>query len=159
MFFDAQQSNKLYLNRFMASSIDFLIEWGGAFLGGYFGAMMAALVIVLHQVHATETQGAIWSGMVLGFLFFGMSISFINRVLIQGISRATIGKKMFDLEIVSTGAPINWNVMVKYWMSATFMGELKVVSILDVSKIATVYAINAHPSVRVESIESDKKAA
>ena len=115
---------------------------------------MAALVIVLGDVSPAATQKAIWTGMFFGFFFWGLTVSWLNRVLVQGYSRASIGKKYMNLEIISTGAPISWEVMVKYWVTASFSGELTVVSTQDVTSIAPVYSIHSKP---VES--SDKKAA
>lgn len=152
----------MYLRRFIAWAIDLGIELGGGILGGYFGAMMAALVIVLHEVSPAATQAAIWTGMSFGFLFWGLAVSWVNRVLVQGMSRATFGKKFMNLEIISTGAPINWETMMKHWISASLIGELEVVSTLDVSKLATVYSITAKPAVKdatASEDSSDKKAA
>lgn len=152
----------MYLRRFIAWAIDLGIELGGGILGGYFGAMTAALVIVLHEVSPVATQAAIWTGMSFGFLFWGLAVSWVNRVLIQGMSRATFGKKFMNLEIMSTGAPINWETMMKHWISASLIGKIQVVSSLDVSKLAPVYSIHSKPAVgeaaRSEE-SSDKKAA
>lgn len=149
------QSHQLPLRRFLASMVDFVIELGGGFLGGYFGAMLAALVIVLNEVNPQTTQKAIWTGMISGFIFWGLSISWVNRVLIQGISRASIGKKIMDIEIISTGEPISWSLMMKHWVSASLWGPIRVVSSLDQQNLARVYSISQKPS---ES-SSDKKAA
>jgi len=167
MIFDAIFFNNIYIKRIIAGVIDFCIEFGCGLLGGYFGAMMAALVIVLNPVSPTATQTAIWSGMGFGFFFWAIAVSWMNRVLVQGMSRATIGKKMMDLQIISTGAPISWEIMMKHWISASMMGELKVVSTLDLSKLATVYSIQAKPIAIVKDHSegvvvdesSDKKAA
>ena len=167
MFFDAIFLNNIYIKRIIAGMVDFGIELGGGLLGGYFGAMMAALVIVLNPVSPAATQTAIWSGMGFGFFFWAIAVSWVNRVLVQGMSRATIGKKIMDLEIISTGAPISWEIMMKHWMTASLIGEVKVVSSLDVSKLAPVYSIQAKPIVfakehsetAVGDETSDKKAA
>ena len=158
MIFDANLLNNTYVRRFVAGAIDLGIEVGSGFLGGYFGAMMAALVIVLHEVSPVSTQKAIWTGMIFGFLFWSFAVSWVNRVLIQGMSRATTGKKFMNLEIVSTGAPISWETMMKHWLSVTLIGEVKVISTFDVSKLAPVYSINTKPAAVTEE-SSDKKAA
>ena len=159
--------NHIYVKRFFAASIDFGVEFGSALLGGYFGAMMAALVIVLGDVSPAATQKAIWTGMCFGFFFWGLAVSCLNRVLIQGYSRATIGKKYMNLEVVTTGSPISWEVMFKHWVTASFSGELRVVSSLDFTSVAPVISIHSKPAVTtavpsiVATVEesSDKKAA
>ena len=167
MFFDVNYFNHIYIKRVIAGAIDVSIELGSGLLGGYFGAMMAALVIVLNQVSPASTQTAIWSGMGFGFFFWAITASWMNRVLVQGMSRATIGKKMMDLEIISTGAPISWQTMMKHWISVSMVGDIKIVSTLDTSKLAPVYSIQAKPSTPAvarteaanEEESSDKKAA
>ena len=162
MIFDANLSQNIQLKRLLAGVVDFGIEFGSSLLGAYFGAMMGALVIVLHRVPPAATQKAIWTGMVFGFFFWGITVSWMNRVLIQGMSRASIGKKMMNLEIISTGAPISWEVMMKHWVSATMIGEIKVVSMLETITLAPVYSIHAKPTSAVvaETAESsDKRAA
>jgi hypothetical protein len=162
MAIESKFITNMYARRFIAWAIDLGIELGGGLLGGYFGAMMAALVIVLHEVSPAATQAAIWTGMSFGFLFWGLAVSWVNRVLVQGMSRATFGKKFMDLEIVSTGAPINWESMMKHWISASFIGEIRVVSSLDTSQLAQVYSITDRPSVTevaTTAESSDKKAA
>jgi len=79
MYFDAFL-NHIYVKRAIAAGIDFGIEVAAGFLGGYFGAMVAALVIVLYDVSPMATQKAIWSGMGFGFLFWSMAASLLNRV-------------------------------------------------------------------------------
>ena len=158
-------SNNIYVKRTLAEAIDFSIAFGSGLLGGYFGAMTAALVIVLQDVSPTVTQKAIWTGMTFGFLFWSIAVSWVNRVLVQGFSRASIGKKMMELELISTGAPISWRLMLKHWISATMVGELKVVSTEDRSNLAPVYSIQSKTAVTaaltvVSSGESsDKKVA
>ena len=157
--------NNLYLRRFVAGVVDFGIEMGGALLGGYFGAMMGALLIVIRHVSPEATQKAIWTGMVFGFVFWGAAASWMNRVLVQGMSRASVGKKLMDLEIVSTGNPITWEVMMKRWISIGFVGDISVVSSLDQSNLAPVISIQSKPAPQVApaadtaDTQSDKKAA
>lgn len=166
MISDYNILNNIYVKRIIAGTIDFSIELGSGLLGGYFGAMMAALVIVLQDVPPAATQKAIWTGMSFGFFFWCVTVSWVNRVLVQGFSRASIGKRFMELEIVSTGEPISWTVMMKHWMSATLIGQLKVVSSLDLSGVAPVYSIHSKPATAAAKIpsvaseeSSDKKAA
>jgi hypothetical protein len=55
-----------------------------------------------------------------------ISISFVNRVLIQGISRASIGKKLFHLELTSPAEDLSWSRMMYRWVlsigSTSFFG-------------------------------------
>jgi len=157
MFFDGQIQNHLYTRRVMASLIDISIEAVGGLLGGYFGAMIAALVIALKDFSGSSTQKAIWFGMICGFIFWGTATSWLNRVLVQGVSRASFGKKIFNLEIVSTGTPISWRSMNQYWISFSMVSEFKIVSSLDQSQLAPVISINSKPAVAEKS--ADKKAA
>lgn len=149
-------SYQLPLRRFIAAFVDFFIEMGGGCLGGYFGAMLAALVLVLHEVTPEMTQKAIWTGMVSGFVFWSLSVSWINRVLIQGMSRASIGKKIMDIEIISVGEPISWKLMMQHWLSVSLLGPIRVVSSMDSSNLAQVYSIQQKSSPQSDT---DKKAA
>jgi len=100
-----------------ASLVDGIIEFSGGMLGSYFGAMVAALVTVMNQNADPELmQRSMKSGFGLGFIFWALAISFINRVLIQGISRASIGKKLFKLELISGSAPLTWSRVVSRWV-------------------------------------------
>ena len=109
---------KGYLLRKIGSSlVDGAIELTGGLLGSYFGAMVAALVTVMTPNVAPETmQLSMKSGFGIGFAFWALSISFLNRVLIQGISRASIGKKIFKLELISNGDQFTWTRMVYRWV-------------------------------------------
>lgn len=148
--------NHIYFKRVVAAGIDFSIEVFGSLLGGYFGAMVAALVIVLKETNPMLTQKAIWTGMVAGFFFWGVAVSWVNRVLIQGLSRASIGKKLMQLEVISKGEPIDWKMMMKHWLTAGLAGELAVISILDAENLAPV--IPLRPKT-VEEKANEKKAA
>jgi hypothetical protein len=156
MFIDAF-FNHVFVKRAIASGIDFSIEIAAGFLGGYFGAMVAALVIVLHRVSPMATQKAIWAGMGFGFLFWLVTASWVNRVLIQGMSRATIGKRLMNLEIVSNGPAISWAVMMRHWVSGSLMGEVKVVFAGEESESATV--IQLQPKKANPTQNEEKKAA
>jgi hypothetical protein len=156
MFVDAF-FNHVLVRRAIASGIDFTIEVAAGFLGGYFGAMVAALVIVLHRVSPAATQKAIWGGMGFGFLFWMLAASWVNRVLIQGMSRATLGKRVMNLEIVSNGPAISWSVMMRHWVSGSLMGEVKVVLIHESTEVATV--IPLQPKKASPAQEEEKKAA
>ena len=152
--------NHLYFKRAAAEIIDSSIELASGCLGGYFGAMVAALTVVLEGVSPHATQRAIWTGLISGFISWTLGSSWINRVLVQGISRSSFGKKIMNLEIVSTGEAISWTVMMKYWASASLFGPLKIVSSLDTSSFAPVYSIHAKPAVGVQkTTDSEKKAA
>jgi hypothetical protein len=61
-------------------------------------------------------EQSVRSGFGLGFAFWALSISLVNRVLIQGVSRASIGKKLFKLELIASGEPITWTTMLKRWV-------------------------------------------
>jgi hypothetical protein len=166
MISDYNIFNNIHVKRFIAGTIDFGIEFGGGLLGGYFGAMMAALVIVLQEVSPAATQKAILTGMGSGFVFWYVIVSWVNRVLVQGFSRASIGKRFMELEIVSTGDPVSWAVMMKHWMSATLVGKISVVSSLDQTGMAPVLSIHSKPATTVGAMpaaasdeSSDKKAA
>jgi uncharacterized RDD family membrane protein YckC len=79
--------------------------------------MVAALVTVMTPNVAPESmQLSIKSGFGIGFAFWALSISFLNRVLIQGISRASIGKKIFKLELVASGESLTWPRMMYRWI-------------------------------------------
>ncbi len=85
-------------------------------MGSYFGAMVAALVVALKNDSPSAMQASIWNGVGFGFVFWMFSISFLNRVLIQGVSRASIGKKLFKIEIVSAVGPLTWSMVTKRWL-------------------------------------------
>jgi uncharacterized RDD family membrane protein YckC len=105
------------LRRIGSSIVDGALEFTGGLLGSYLGAMVAALVTVMHEDSAAETmQSSMRSGFGVGFAFWALSISFLNRVLIQGISRASIGKKLFRLELVSARDPLTWGRVVGRWL-------------------------------------------
>ena len=156
MFFDAF-FNHVYVKRAIAAGIDFSIEVGAGLLGGYFGAMVAALVIVIYNVSPMATQRAIWSGMGFGFVFWMISASWLNRVLIQGMSRSSIGKRLMNLEIVSNGPAISWPVMMRHWMSVSLLGEVRVVASHSRDELAQVIPIL--PVKVVEKTASDEKKA
>jgi uncharacterized RDD family membrane protein YckC len=96
--------------------VDFTLELWGGLLGSYFGAMVAALVTAMKTSAPEQMEQSVRSGFGLGFAFWALSISMVNRVLIQGVSRASIGKKLFKLELISSGEPITWTTMLKRWV-------------------------------------------
>ncbi len=105
------------LKKIGAGVLDGGIEIFGGLLGSYFGLMLAALMTAMDPNAAPETlRGSMFSGFGFGFAFWAVSISFLNRVLIQGISRASIGKKVFGLELISTGNPISWQTIIGRWV-------------------------------------------
>ena len=106
----------LLFRRLGSAGIDLALEVSGGVLGSYFGAMIAALVMAIKNENPNEMQKTILNGFGFGFVFCTLSISFINRVLIQGLSRSSIGKKFFELELISTGEPLSWNTMMKRWV-------------------------------------------
>jgi predicted HicB family RNase H-like nuclease len=107
-----------YLSKKIAAGIlDSGIEIFGGLLGSYFGLMLAALMTAMDPNAAPEAlRGSMFSGLGFGFAFWAVAISFLNRVLIQGISRASIGKKVFGLELISTGNPITWQTIIRRWV-------------------------------------------
>ena len=107
---------KLLMRRTFASLLDTSIEMSGGVLGSYFGMMVAALLESAKDGPPEQLQSSMWSGFGFGFLFWTISISFINRVLIQGLSRATIGKKFYKLELVSTASPLSWTTVFNRWI-------------------------------------------
>lgn len=145
----------LWFRRILAAGIDFGVELLCGVMGSYFGAMVAALTMILHEVSPQATQRFIWTGMVSGFVFWYLSASWINRVLIQGISRASFGKRLMEIEIISLGAPISWSVMMRHWITAAMVGEIRVVSSRDRQNLAPIYELKK-PADRVSQ---DKKAA
>ncbi len=106
----------LWWRRSASSAVDFTLELWGGLLGSYFGAMVAALVTAMKASAPEQMEQSVRSGFGLGFAFWALSISLVNRVLIQGVSRASIGKKLFKLELISTGEPITWTTMLKRWV-------------------------------------------
>jgi uncharacterized RDD family membrane protein YckC len=61
-------------------------------------------------------QSSIKSGFGIGFVFWALGVSFLNRVLIQGISRASIGKKFFKLELISDTNSLTWTRVMSRWV-------------------------------------------
>ncbi len=106
----------LWWRRSASSAVDFTLELWGGLLGSYFGAMVAALVTTMKSSAPEQMEQSVRSGFGLGFAFWALSISLVNRVLIQGVSRASIGKKLFKLELISSGEPITWTTMLKRWV-------------------------------------------
>lgn len=104
------------LRRIGAGMVDGFIEVTGGLLGSYFGAMVAALVVAMKGDTPAQMQASIWNGVGFGFVFWMFSISFLNRVLIQGVSRSSIGKKVFKIEIVSAVGPLTWGSVTKRWI-------------------------------------------
>jgi uncharacterized RDD family membrane protein YckC len=96
--------------------VDLTLELWGGLLGSYFGAMVAALVTAMKSSAPEQMEQSVRSGFGLGFAFWALSISLVNRVLIQGVSRASIGKKLFKLELIASGEPITWTTMLKRWV-------------------------------------------
>lgn len=111
-----QQNKTVLIRRLGAGMIDGMIEISGGLLGSYFGAMVAALVIALKDESPGHMQASIWNGVGFGFVFWMFSISFLNRVLIQGVSRASIGKRVFRIELVSAVGPLTWGTVTKRWL-------------------------------------------
>ncbi len=104
--------------RFAAAVLDWGIEFTGGVMGSYMGAMIAALVTAMKDAPAEQMQSSIWSGLGFGFVFWTLSISFLNRVLIQGVSRSSLGKKVFKLELISTQGELTWNVVMTRWVAS-----------------------------------------
>ncbi|MBU6153250.1 MAG: RDD family protein [Bdellovibrionales bacterium] len=105
------------LRKLGASLVDFVMEFTGGLLGSYFGAMVAALVTVMNQnVNPQMMQSSIKSGFGIGFVFWALGVSFLNRVPIQGISRASVGKKLFKLELISSGTALTWSKVTGRWL-------------------------------------------
>ena len=115
---------RFYILRKMgASAVDLALELSGGMLGSYFGAMVAALITVMNQnVSPQMMQSSIKSGFGIGFVFWALGVSFLNRALIQGISRASIGKKLFKLELVSDTNSLTWTRVMSRWVFS--MGSL-----------------------------------
>ncbi len=108
-------SHFLLARRVGSIGLDLCIEFGGGLLGSYFGAMVAGLVTALRHHDPLMMQSSVSRGFGFGFVFCTLSISFVNRVLIQGISRASLGKRFFNLELVS-GTPFTWPLILKRWL-------------------------------------------
>jgi hypothetical protein len=106
----------LVFKRIGSTVVDGAIEIGGGLLGSYFGVMVAALLIAAQNEPPEQLQSSMYSGMGFGFVFWALAISFINRVLIQGLSRASIGKKVFKLELISSGGPLTWTTIMTRWI-------------------------------------------
>jgi uncharacterized RDD family membrane protein YckC len=106
----------LLARRIAAGFVDFSLELGSGLLGSYFGAMLAALVVAIKNQNPEAMQTSIWNGFGFGFVFWALSISFLNRALIQGVSRSSIGKKIFKLELISCGQPLTWGTVMKRWV-------------------------------------------
>ena len=106
----------LIAKRIGSAVVDGSIEIAGGLLGSYFGVMIAALLVAVRDEPAEALQHSMWHGMGFGFVFWALSVGFINRVLIQGVSRASIGKKVFKLELISSGNPLTWSTMMNRWI-------------------------------------------
>ena len=87
-------------------------------MGSYFGALVAALVTAMADGPAEQMQRSMWSGFGFGFVFWTLSISFLNRVLIQGLSRSSIGKKVFKLELISSTGHLTWSAVITRWVAS-----------------------------------------
>jgi hypothetical protein len=106
----------LWFRKISASAVDLTMDFTGGVMGSYFGAMVAALVTAMKSGAPEQMEHSVKSGFGLGFAFWALSVSFVNRVLIQGISRASIGKKLFKLEVISTDAPLTWTSVMSRWI-------------------------------------------
>ena len=106
----------LFARRIAACMIDYSLELAGGMLGSYFGIMVAALLTALKDAPAEQMTSSMWSGLGFGFVFWFLSVSFLNRVLVQGLSRSSIGKKVFKLELISTSQPLNWTTVTTRWL-------------------------------------------
>jgi len=124
--------------KFLASTTDYFLEFAGGFLGAYFGALIAALWTTLHEPSSDMIAFAVRSGVGFGFLFWFTAISFMNRVVYQGITRASIGKELFGLEIVKVRGQFTWPSLIQRWVfgyaSFTFFGIGYVYAIFSKSK-------------------------
>ncbi len=109
---------RIIARRMASAMVDWTLEIAGGLLGSYFGVMIAALLMSVQDQPGEEIQSSMWHGFGFGFIFWALSISFINRVLIQGVSRASIGKKIFKIELISSGVPLTWKTMVYRWVLA-----------------------------------------
>ena len=117
MLFMSGENNILLAKRIGSMIVDASLEFGGGLMGSYFGAMVAALVTALRHHDPVVMQESIWRGFGFGFVFCSLAISFVNRVLIQGLSRASLGKKFFKIELV-TSKPFTWQLMISRWILA-----------------------------------------
>ncbi len=105
--------------RVLAGFADLSIEISAGVLGGYFGALMGALMTTLREDSPGSMGDAIRSGLGNGFFFWFLSFSFLNRVVYQGISRASIGKHFVGIELNSQ-RPVTWGLMTKRWVASLF---------------------------------------
>ncbi len=110
------------MRRVFAASFDLGLELGGGFLGSYFGALIAALAITLRSENPVGIQSSIWSGMQFGFVFCFFAISIVNRIVIQGLSGASLGKKLFKLEIQARAGSLSWSMMFKRFLLSHVLG-------------------------------------
>ena len=106
----------LWFRRIGSVVVDISLELTGGLLGSYFGAMVAALVTAMKNGAPEQMEHSMKSGFGIGLAFWAISVSFVNRVLIQGLSRASIGKKLFHLELISSAEPLTWSTMIKRWI-------------------------------------------
>ena len=130
--------------------VDWSIEVAGGLLGSYFGVMVAALLVAMRDGRADEMQSSMLSGLGFGFIFWTLSVSFLNRVLIQGLSRASVGKKVFKLELISTSHELDWATVIKRWLvsfvSLNFAGLGYLYMFID-SEGRTLHDLIAHTDV------------
>lgn len=167
MMGEGQSSHfSLVSKRIAAGMVDLSIELLGGALGSYFGAFVAALASTLGTSTPEEVQSSIWSGLGFGFAFWLLSVSFVNRVLIQGISRASLGKKIFGLEIVSSTSKYTWSLMIQRWLlsdiSFAFFGagywfmaaNREVRTLHDIILGTDVVEVLDHKAISVEYRES-----
>ena len=140
----------IVLRRMGSGVVDLAIELGGGLLGSYFGMMVAALLIAVKNEPAEQLQASMWNGLGFGFIFWALSVSFMNRVLIQGVSRASIGKKLFKIEIMSTAQPLTWTTMMKRWVLSTVslaLGGLGYIYLLFDREHRTFHDLISHTDV------------
>jgi hypothetical protein len=120
MSFDPQRNITITFRHLGSAILDGLIEISGGILGCYFGALVAALMTTLSSPQSAQNpeilQKSIWLGLGYGFAFWMLAVSFVNRVLIQGLSRSTLGMKVFELELISAEKPYTWNLVLYRWI-------------------------------------------
>jgi uncharacterized RDD family membrane protein YckC len=106
----------ILFRRTCANLIDTTLEISGGLLGSYFGMLVAALLASINEGPAQQMQHSMLSGFGFGLVVWTLSVSFLNRVLIQGLSRASIGKKIANLELISTEHALSWKTIFARWI-------------------------------------------
>lgn len=93
--------------RVLAGVIDFFVIYVAQFGGAYMGAIIGGTIMAMRDAHSSVIEDAMASGLILGWVFWGIAAVILNHGVLQGMNGSTIGKSLCGLRVEhDDGRPI-----------------------------------------------------